>query len=200
MIRFLDLFFVFLSLFIILPLLVLIAFFVLIIDGPPVFYSQYRVGKGGKLFKIWKFRTMINGADKKGLLTTSNTESRITKSGSILRKSKLDEIPQLWNVLKGEMSIVGPRPEVEKYVQHYNEDQKKILNISPGITDWASIKYKNENHILSQSDDPESVYISTIMPNKLELNKIYLNNRTAKMYLKILFYTLLGIFKSEKIG
>ena len=157
----------------------------------PIFYIQKRVGLNGKEFNLFKFRSMRVNADKLGLLTVGGRDSRITNSGYILRKYKLDEFPQLLNVLKGEMSLVGPRPEVRKYVDLYTSDQRQVLQVRPGITDEASIKYKNENDLLALSDNPEKTYIQEIMPAKLELNKKFIQNPNIANYFSIVFRTFL---------
>lgn len=160
-----------------------------------VFFLQDRVGKNGKVFKIIKFRTMTAGSDKESLLTIGQKDSRITRAGYFLRKFKIDEIPQLINVLKSDMSFVGPRPEVEKYVALYNEEQLKVLTVRPGITDFASIQYKDESTLLANADDPEIFYISDVMPTKLKLNIDYINNRNFMLDVKIIFKTILEIFR-----
>lgn len=160
----------------------------------PVIYKQTRVGKNGKDFAVLKFRSMKQDSDSKGLLTVGGKDPRITKTGYFIRKYKLDELPQLINVLKGDMSFVGPRPEVRKYVLLYNEIQKKVLNVKPGITDVASIKYRNENELLEGSDDPESFYIKEIMPVKLKMNLEYINDRSFFKDIKVIFNTLKTVF------
>jgi len=154
------------------------------------FYRQVRVGKNGIDFHLWKFRTMQTGADKKGLLTIGGRDSRVTRIGFYLRKYKLDELPQLINVLIGDMSIVGPRPEVRKYVEFYSQDQRKVLSMKPGITDYASIEYSNENELLAQSENPEKTYIEEVLPAKLELNQKYLNEQGFLTDLRIIFHTI----------
>ena len=154
------------------------------------FYIQERIGKDGKPFGLYKFRTMRIGADNEGLLTVGEHDQRITHIGYFLRKTKMDELPQLLNVLKGEMSLVGPRPEVRKYVELYTEEQRKVLSATPGITDYASIKYVNENELLRQADDPERTYIEKIMPDKIKLNMRYLEHYNLIEYFKIIFLTL----------
>ena len=154
------------------------------------FYRQVRVGKDGVDFRLWKFRTMQTGADKKGLLTIGGRDSRVTRIGFYLRKYKLDELPQLINVLVGDMSIVGPRPEVRKYVELYSQDQRKVLSVKPGITDYASIEYSNENDLLAKSDNPEKTYIEEVLPAKLVLNQKYLNEQGFLTDLKIIFQTI----------
>jgi lipopolysaccharide/colanic/teichoic acid biosynthesis glycosyltransferase len=156
----------------------------------PIFYIQKRVGLNGKEFNLFKFRSMRVNADKLGLLTVGGRDSRITNSGYILRKYKLDELPQLLNVLKGEMSLVGPRPEVRKYVDLYTSDQRQVLQVRPGITDEASIKYKNENDLLAISENPEKTYIEEIMPAKLELNKKFIQNPSLVNYFSIISRTI----------
>ncbi len=195
MIRFFDIFFSFFGLLILLPFLFLISLLIKVTSKGPIIYKQQRVGQHGKEFYLFKFRSMKINADKDGLLTVGNKDTRITLIGYYLRKFKLDELPQLFNVLFGQMSLVGPRPEVRKYVLLYNKEQKRILNIKPGITDWASIKYKNENNILGLSKDPEFDYINNIIPDKIGYNLIFLENYNIKEYFKIVFVTLWSIFK-----
>ena len=156
------------------PVLLLIALAIVVDDPGPVFYRQVRVGRGGRPFRIFKFRTMVVDADKKGLSITVGRDSRITRVGAFLRKTKLDELAQLLNVLCGQMSFVGPRPEVPRYVELYTPYQRQVLLVRPGITDYASIAYRNENDLLAGADDPERMYIETIMPDKIELNMKYL--------------------------
>ena len=160
-----------------------------------VFYLQQRIGKDGKPFNLFKFRTMSSGADKAGKLTVGMKDSRITKVGYFIRKSKLDEFPQFINVLLGQMSIVGPRPEVKEYVDLYTEEQLKVLNVKPGITDYASLEYFNENELLGKSENPQETYIKEIMPAKLELNKKYLANPTIGEDIKIMWKTFLKIVR-----
>lgn len=158
-----------------------------------IFFLQKRIGKGEQPFFIYKFRTMFIDSEKKGQLTVG-ADSRITKVGSFLRKYKLDELPQFWNVLKGDMSIVGPRPEVPYYVGFYNKNQKRVLTIKPGITDYASLKYFDENVLLGKSKNPEQTYIQEIMPKKLSLNLEYLQNRNFSTDIHIILKTALKIF------
>lgn len=156
----------------------------------PVFYRQIRVGKGGIDFKLFKFRTMYIDTDKGRLLTIGKRDPRITQAGYCLRRFKIDELPQLINVLIGHMSMVGPRPEVRKYVDLYDEFQLQVLNVRPGITDLASIIYVNENEILGNYENPEKAYIEIIIPDKIKLNLNYINNQTIKEYFKLLLLTL----------
>lgn len=156
------------------PVFVIIVLAIVINSGFPIFYFQTRVGKSNRDFKLFKFRTMHTDADKKGLLTVGGRDPRVTPVGYYLRKFKLDELPQLFNVLFGSMSLVGPRPEVRKYVDMYNEEQKRVLEVKPGITDYASLEYINENELLAKSENPEQTYINEIMPAKLKLNMRYI--------------------------
>ena len=172
------------------PVLLLISLFIVFESGFPILYRQKRVGKDNKDFFLLKFRSMNKGADKKGLLTIGEKDSRITRVGYYLRKYKLDELPQLLNVLTGNMSIVGPRPEVRKYVDLYSDDQKKVLSVKPGITDYASMEYTNENEILAKSTEPEQLYIQEVMPKKLFLNQKYIQEMGLMTDIKIVFRTI----------
>ena len=178
------------GIFILSPVFVLIALAIVIDSRGGIFYRQRRVGKDDKDFFILKYRTMKTNSDKSGLLTVGARDSRITRVGYFLRKYKLDELPQLFNVLEGDMSFVGPRPEVRKYVDMYTLDQKKVLAVKPGITDYASIEYSNENEILAKSKNPEQTYITEIMPHKLQLNLKYINEQSFFTDLKIIFRTV----------
>lgn len=189
-IRFLDILFSILGLVISLPVLLLASGWILLDSRGGILYKQVRVGKDNKDFLILKFRTMRVDADKKGGLTIGSRDNRITRAGWYLRRFKIDEIPQLFNVLRGEMSMVGPRPEIRKYVDLYNEEEKKVLRVRPGITDWASIEYIHENEILGNAPDPEQTYIMEVMPAKLQLNQRYIQKPTVAQYLQILGRTL----------
>ncbi|MEW6470152.1 MAG: sugar transferase [Bacteroidota bacterium] len=191
--RFSDIIFSALGLLLLSPFLLLIALAIVAGSGFPVFYRQQRVGLNGRDFQLFKFRTMRAGADKKGLLTVGGRDPRVTAVGYFLRKYKLDELPQLLNVLLGDMSLVGPRPEVRKYVELYTAEQRKVLSVKPGITDYASIAYANENEILGNSSDPEQAYIREIMPAKLALNLKYIREQGLITDLKIIFRTLARI-------
>lgn len=177
------------------PVLLVIAVWVIINDGWPVFYKQVRVGRGGKDFYMYKFRSMKKDADKGSLITIGGRDPRVTQSGYYLRKYKLDELPQLINVLKGDMSVVGPRPEVRRYVDLYTEEQRRVLEVRPGITDYASIEYMDENVLLEKSTDPDRTYIEEIMPAKIKLNMKYINHHTVGEYLKIVWLTARGIVR-----
>lgn len=177
------------------PFLLIIWLWVVLDSPGGGFYRQIRVGKSGKDFGLWKFRTMHVDADKKGLLTVGGRDPRVTKAGYYLRKYKLDELPQLINVIQGDMSLVGPRPEVRKYVDIYTSEQLKVLSVRPGITDYASIEYINENELLAKSVEPEETYIQEIMPAKLKLNLKYIEEQNFKVDLSIILRTIKRILR-----
>jgi lipopolysaccharide/colanic/teichoic acid biosynthesis glycosyltransferase len=193
MIRFFDILFSLLGLVLLSPLLIIVYVFIILERRGSGFYTQQRVGLNGIDFKLFKFRSMAVGSDKKGLITIGGNDGRITKIGLFIRKFKIDELPQLFNVLVGDMSIVGPRPEVREYVDLYTKEQRKVLNVKPGITDYASIEYANENEILGKADDPDKMYINEIMPAKIELNIKYIENKSLKEYFNIIFLTFFKI-------
>jgi lipopolysaccharide/colanic/teichoic acid biosynthesis glycosyltransferase len=191
MIRFFDFIFSLLGLIILSPILLMIGLFIKINSKGAAIYKQKRIGKGGKEFLLIKFRTMYADADKRGLLiTVGGRDPRITGIGYVLRKFKLDELPQLWNVLIGEMSLVGPRPEVKKYVDLYTPGQRQVLNVRPGITDMASILFKDENTLLGQQEDPEKFYIDYVMGEKIKHNMGFIRNPSLKNYFRIIFLTI----------
>ena len=171
------------------PLLLIIAIWIMVDSRGGVFYKQIRVGKNQKEFGLLKFRSMRPNSDKAGQLTIGN-DSRVTKVGAFLRKYKLDEIPQLINILKGELSVVGPRPEVPKYVNMYSKEQLKVLEALPGLTDYASIEYLNEQAVLGAAEDPEKAYIEEVMPAKLRLNLKYIHERSFWLDIKLIFKTI----------
>ena len=173
------------------PILIAIAIKIKMGSDGPVFFKQIRVGEKNKEFEILKFRTMVVDAEKLGRQITVGNDSRITKIGSFLRKYKIDELPQLINVFKGNMSLVGPRPEVPRYVKLYNEEQKKVLEVKPGITDLASIRYRDENDLLGEAENPDDFYINTIMPDKLALNLQYINKNNVFFDIYIIFKTII---------
>ncbi|MGL4599225.1 MAG: sugar transferase [Bacteroidia bacterium] len=183
------------GLIILFPFLLMIAIAIKCDSRGSIFYRQMRVGIHGTDFSILKFRTMRPNSDKQGLLTVGGRDPRVTSIGYFLRKYKLDEFPQLINVLIGDMSIVGPRPEVRKYVNLYTEQEKIVLSIRPGITDYASIEYSDENELLKQASDPEEAYIQKIMPAKLELNLKYIREKKIATDLKIIAMTFAKILK-----
>ena len=189
MIRFFDIIFSALGLVVLAPVFAAICLKIKLGSKGGCFYIQERIGKDGKPFGLYKFRTMRIGADSEGLLTVGEHDQRITRIGYFLRKTKMDELPQLLNVLKGEMSLVGPRPEVRKYVELYTKEQRKVLSVRPGITDYASIEYVKENELLSQAEDPERTYIEQVMPDKIKLNMRYLEHYNLIEYFKIIFLT-----------
>lgn len=193
--RVFDIFFSFIGLLILLPFFIIIALIIVIDSRGGIFYRQVRVGKNGTDFKLFKFRSMRTNADKAGLLTVGGRDNRITRVGYYLRKYKVDELPQLINVLVGDMSLVGPRPEVRRYVDMYNTEQQKVLLAKPGITDYASIEYSNENELLGKASDPERTYIEEIMPAKLKLNLKYIEEQGIGTDLKIIFRTIGKILK-----
>jgi lipopolysaccharide/colanic/teichoic acid biosynthesis glycosyltransferase len=188
--RVFDLFASLIGLILLSPGLLLISFIIFIYDHGPVFYRAERTGRYGRPFRMFKFRSMVVDADKKGPSSASTTDSRITPFGKILRKYKLDELPQLFNVFMGEMSIVGPRPEVKKFTDMYTEEEKAILSVKPGITDWASLWNSNEGELLEGSDDPDLTYVQLIRPEKIQLQLKYVNDCNFLVDLKILMLTL----------
>lgn len=177
------------------PLYLIIALAIVIDDPGPVFYRQVRVGRGGKPFRIFKFRSMVVDADKKGLAITVGNDRRITRVGAFLRKTKLDELAQLINVLCGQMSFVGPRPEVPRYVELYTPYQRQVLLVRPGITDYASIAYRNENDLLDAAQDPERMYIEQIMPAKIELNMKYLREISPAADIRLILKTVEAVVR-----
>ncbi len=180
-----------LGLMILSPFLLFIAIRIKMDSDGPVFFKQIRVGEKGREFKILKFRTMVVDAEKLGRQITVGNDSRITKIGAFLRKYKIDELPQLINVFKGDMSLVGPRPEVPRYVNMYTEEQRRVLDVKPGITDLASIRYRDENELLGQAENPDEFYINTIMPDKLALNVEYINKSNIFLDIYIILKTIL---------
>ncbi len=190
MIRTFDILFSLIALIILFPFLLVIILIIPLDTRGPVFFRQTRAGKNGKDFRLIKFRTMVTGAEKKGGLTVGTRDPRITRVGFFLRRYKLDEIPPRVNVLNANMSLVGPRPEIRKYVEMYTDDQKKVLSVRPGITDYASIEYINENEILGRSPDPEKTYIEDVMPAKIRLNMQFIKKPTLGNYFRILGKTV----------
>lgn len=174
------------------PLFLVVSLLIKLDDGGSVFFRQERIGYNGKPFKMWKFRTMIIDAEKKGMQITVGNDPRITKIGGLLRKTKLDELPQLINVVLGQMSLVGPRPEVAKYVNLYNEDQRQVLKLKPGITDPASIKFRSENEFLAAAKEPEKVYIENIMPEKIKINLQYASRASLFTDFLVILRTIFG--------
>ena len=193
--RVFDIFVSALMLIILSPLFIVLALAIKIDSKGPVFYRQERVTQYGKSFRIFKFRSMVTDADKKGLAITVGRDRRITRVGAILRKTKLDELAQLLNVLAGQMSFVGPRPEVERYVRLYTPYQRQVLLVRPGITDYASIAYRNENDLLAGAEDPEKMYIEQIMPRKIDLDLEYIPHASVLYDIKLIFQTFAVVIK-----
>jgi len=177
------------------PLILCIAVWVKCDSKGPIFYRQVRVGKDGREFKLLKFRSMRMGADRAGLLTLGDRDPRVTRSGFWLRKTKLDELPQLFNVLVGDMSLVGPRPEVPKYVALYTPEQREILSVRPGITDAASVEMRNEAELMAQQADPEAYYVNVQIPMKIKLAKEYIAQQSFLSDLKLIVRTIGVMFK-----
>ena len=175
------------------PLFLILAVWIKLDSPGPVFYRQVRVGRGNKDFRLFKFRSMRVGSDKKGLITVGGHDPRVTRSGYYIRKYKLDELPQLINVFIGDMSLVGPRPEVRKYVDIYTPEQLHVLDVRPGITDMASIRYRNENELLEQAADPEQYYRDVVMQDKLRINLEYIAGHSFIKDLKIIFMTFKAV-------
>ncbi len=183
---------------ILLPFLMIIGILIRIMSPGSVMFEQERIGKDGKPFKILKFRTMVENAEELGPQITIGKDMRVTKIGEFLRKYKIDEFPQIINIINGEMSFVGPRPEVKKYVDLYTPEQRKVLSIKPGVTDLASIKFKNENEILAQSQNPERTYTEVIMPEKLRINLDYVENASLLYDVKLIFNTIKSVFFEKR--
>jgi lipopolysaccharide/colanic/teichoic acid biosynthesis glycosyltransferase len=184
-----------LGLVIISPLLLIVAIWIKLDSPGPIFYRQVRVGRYNKDFRIFKFRSMRIGSDKGSLVTIGGRDPRITRSGYFIRKFKIDELPQLINVLVGDMSLVGPRPEVRHYVNYWTEEQMHVLDVRPGITDPASIKFRNENELLAQAEDPEKYYIEVIMQEKIKLYLDYVKKNSLWYDIKLIFQTFWVIIK-----
>lgn len=192
--RLFDLIASLLALIILGPFFLIIAVLIAIDSKGGVFYKQQRIGKNARPFMLFKFRSMRVGSDKKGLITVGNKDSRTTEVGQFLRKYKLDELPQLFNIIRNDMSLVGPRPEVAKYVKLYTEEQKKVLSVKPGLTDLASLEFVNENELLAKAENPEEFYVHEVMPAKLKLNLEYIRKQSFLFDLKIIFSTLKKVF------
>lgn len=186
-----------LGLILLFPFFLLIGLLIKLDSAGPVFYLQERVGEKGKLFNLFKFRTMRMGADKSTAITVGNRDPRITAFGYYLRKFKVDELPQLINVVIGNMSLVGPRPELKKFVDLYSSEQRKVIEVKPGITDYASIKFRNENELLAGKTDPVDYYVRKIMPIKLRLNLQYIKDQSLWVDFKIIGSTLWLIFQKK---
>lgn len=191
LIRFFDIIFSVTGLVLLSPVMLLIGIMIPLNSAGPIIFKQWRVGKNNIDFRLFKFRTMLIDADKQGLITIGMKDPRVTKLGILLRRYKLDELPQLFNVLKGQMSLVGPRPEVRRYAELFTPaEQMIVLSVKPGITDVASIEYSLENELLSNVSDPEKYYVNEVLPAKIKLNLIFIENPTFGNYLKIIFRTI----------
>ncbi|WP_299554719.1 sugar transferase [Seonamhaeicola sp.] len=188
-----DVVFSIIGLIVLFPVLLLISILIKLDSKGPVLFIQGRVGKNNKDFNIYKFRTMRMLSEKKGLLTLGNNDSRVTKVGYFLRRYKIDEFPQLINILKGDMSFVGPRPELRYYVNYYSEDDMEIFCVRPGITGLASLKYRNEVELLKAADDPEDFFINTVIPDKLRYNKMYIQKQNFFFDLKLIALTFVKV-------
>lgn len=195
MIRFYDILFSLLGILFLSPIFLFLYIAIRLESKGGGFYKQLRVGRNGKDFYVYKFRSMRVGADKQGLITVGGRDTRITRIGYFIRKYKLDELPQLVNVLKGDMSLVGPRPEVRKYVELYTDGQRKVLSVRPGITDYASIEYVDENTILGKAADADKAYVEQILPDKIRYNMKYINNQSVKEYFRIILLTVWSIVR-----
>jgi lipopolysaccharide/colanic/teichoic acid biosynthesis glycosyltransferase len=193
LIRIFDLLFAAIGLLVLIPFFFLISILIALESRGGIIFKQARIGKNGREFRLLKFRTMYSDSQNMGLITVGTRDPRITRAGYFLRRNKLDELPQLFNVLCGDMSIVGPRPEVRKYVEMYSIEQMKILSVKPGITDYASIQFANESEILGNSEDPENFYITQIMPEKIRLNLIFMERNNLFHYFQIIIRTILKI-------
>ena len=195
MIRLFDIVFSGIGLIVLSPLFLIVYVLIRLESKGGGFYSQERIGLNGRPFQLYKFRSMRTDADKGSLITIGGHDPRITSMGYFIRCYKIDELPQLWNVLIGDMSLVGPRPEVRRYVDLYSEEQRKVLTVRPGITDWASIEYVDENEILGRAVDPDRAYIEQIMPDKIRHNMKWIENQSVKEYFKIIFLTFYRIVR-----
>ena len=191
--RLFDVVFSVIGIMLLFPILLLISILIKLDSKGPILFIQGRVGKNNKDFNIFKFRTMSVQSNKKGLLTLGNNDSRITKIGYVLRRYNIDEFPQLINILKGDMSFVGPRPELRYYVNFYNDDDMKIFDVRPGITGLASLEYRNEVELLKTAKDPETFFIKTIIPDKLKYNKAYISKRNFFFDLKLIGLTIVKV-------
>jgi lipopolysaccharide/colanic/teichoic acid biosynthesis glycosyltransferase len=183
------------ALLILCPFLLLVGIFVKWTSPGPILYWQERVGRDGRIFAIVKFRSMVANAEKQGLGITVSGDARVTGFGAFLRMSKIDELPQLWNVLTGKMSLVGPRPELPQYVSEYTPEQRHVLSVRPGITDLASIRYRYEESILARNDNPEQYYRNVVLPDKLALNLKYVQNISLPVDMKLIILTITSLFK-----
>lgn len=193
--RVFDLFISSIALLLLVPFVAIIAIWIKLDSSGPVLFRQERVGQFGKHFRITKFRTMVSDALSRGGTIATGGDHRVTKAGKWLRKFKIDELPQLWNVLIGDMSFVGPRPEVPKFVELFQKDYDEVLKVKPGITDYAAILYRDEESVLARYADPEAGYISEVLPEKIQLYKKYIRERSFYIDFSIILKTLYAIVK-----
>jgi lipopolysaccharide/colanic/teichoic acid biosynthesis glycosyltransferase len=193
--RLFDILFSFIVLAVSLPFLLIISLVIVLNDFGPVFYRAPRVGLKGKLFRMFKFRTMVVNADKIGASSTTSSDARITGVGRFLRRAKLDELPQFLNVLSGQMSVVGPRPDVKSFTDLFTEEEKAILSVKPGITDWASVWNSDEGKILEGYEDPDKAYMELIWPEKKRLQLKYVRDHSFLTDLKIIWLTFVAVIK-----
>jgi len=201
MIRYFDIIFSICGLLLLFPLLIVVYLVIKFESSGPSIFRQERVGKDGKIFSIYKFRSMRESNNTNKKLVTVAGDPRITRSGHFIRKTKIDELPQLWNVLCGEMSLVGPRPEVAKYVSLYSENQREILSIQPGITDLASLVFVDEERVLAEKEDSETFYRENVLPEKIRLNLFYVKNRTLKNYFLTIWWTIKKLaYRKSQLG
>jgi len=194
MIRLFDLLFSFVGIIVLMPLFLILSLVVWMSGPGPILFRQVRIGQHEKEFELLKFRTMRPASESLGQLTVGKQDPRITKVGAVLRRYKMDELPQLFNVLKGDMSLVGPRPEVSKYVNLYTKDQKEVLNVRPGITDLASLEFFDEDELLAKQENPVQYYVEVLMPRKIEINRKYIQERSLSLYFKVVLKTIGRIF------
>ncbi|HAX41538.1 MAG TPA: sugar transferase [Solibacterales bacterium] len=198
--RAVDIVFSLTGLLVLLPALLAFALLIRLVDGPPVLFSQLRVGTGGRLFRLWKFRTMRVVADDLSPRVTAEGDSRVTRLGGFLRRYKIDEFPQLWNVILGQMSLVGPRPEVPEYVEPEDPVWAELLRSGPGLTDFATLVYRHEESVLAMAADPERAYVESVLPHKLRLDREYLRQQTPWTDLKLIILTLRHSFSSAPVN
>ncbi|MGH7847514.1 MAG: sugar transferase [Candidatus Binatia bacterium] len=189
-----------LGLLVLAPIFAAVALLIRLDSRGSILFKQERIGKGFRPFRIYKFRTMAQDAPARGALVTAGEDPRITRVGRFLRHTKIDELPQLWNVLKGDMTLVGPRPEVRQYVELFRADYEEILKVRPGLTDLASLKYRDEAAILGRADNPEREYIGRLLPDKIRLGKEYVRRASLLLDLSLIFRTVLKLFASRSVG
>ena len=181
------------------PVLLLVACLIRLTSAGPVFFRQERMGRGFRPFRIYKFRTMVADASRRGVLLTAGDDPRVTRLGRFFRKTKIDELPQLINVLLGDMSLVGPRPEVPRYVEMFRDDYREILRVRPGMTDLASIEYRDEAAVLGQADDPEEQYVRVVLPRKIQLSKQYIRHASLRFDLLLVAKTIQSLITDRLV-